>query len=94
MKPWHDCPKCPHCGDRTGVPRRGWDWNHRAKPGDNLACPACGGGWVGTPEEVAQAERALVAWEKLKADEERRMRRVLRDDVARAKMARAKEGRW
>lgn len=52
MRPWQDGPKCPHCGSRTSVPQRGWDWNHRAKPGDNLACPACGGGWVGTDAEI------------------------------------------
>jgi hypothetical protein len=66
MKPWHDCPKCPHCGGTVAMPIRAArdGWNHRADvEKDNLACPACGSGWVGTPEEVAQAERAQLAWE-------------------------------
>lgn len=64
MRPEHDCPKCSYCGG-PGVPPRAWTWNHRADKhkGHNLACPACGSGWVGTPEEVAQAERAQLAWE-------------------------------
>ncbi len=90
MKPWHDCPKCPHCGCSVGIPKRAWDWNHRADPGDDLACPACGGGWVGTPEDVAQAERAQTAWEAEK------MRDAARAKAAedRARYERAMRGEW
>lgn len=94
MKPWHDCPKCPHCGSRTAVPKRGWDWNHRANPGDNLACPACGGGWFGAPGEVDQAERALKAWENEKRRETKALAEEREQEIARAKLARAMEGRW
>jgi hypothetical protein len=62
MKPWHDCPKCPHGCGSIGVPIRAANWNHRANPGERIVCPNCGRGWVGTPEEVAQAERAQLAW--------------------------------
>lgn len=62
-KPWIDCPKCPHCGSRSGVPRSKADWNHRANDGDRIVCPACGKGWVGTLAEVTQATAAQIAWE-------------------------------
>lgn len=96
MKPEHNCPRCPHCGDRTGVPQRAWDWNHRAKPseGHNLACPACGGGWVGTPEEVEQAERAQRAWEKFKRQEDKRAADDHKRIADRLKLARAMAGKW
>jgi hypothetical protein len=61
--PWTDCPRCPNCKHAEGIPRERADWNHRAGGADNLACPACGWGWVGTAEEVAQAKRAQDAWE-------------------------------
>lgn len=81
MNRWHDCPKCPKCGDSVGMPIRvavesRGGWNHRADvEADNLCCPACGAGWVGAPEEVAQAERAQLAWEakeRAEATNERR----------------------
>ncbi|MFY1829104.1 hypothetical protein ACN47A_24510 [Myxococcus fulvus] len=63
-RPWHDCPPCPSCEARCGVPvRLAAEWQHHAAPTDTLVCPACGAGWVGTPDEVAQAERALREWE-------------------------------
>ncbi|TQF10489.1 hypothetical protein FJV41_39185 [Myxococcus llanfairpwllgwyngyllgogerychwyrndrobwllllantysiliogogogochensis] len=61
-KPWHDCPACPSCKARCGIPARLADWNHRAAPTDTLVCPSCGAGWVGTAGDVAQAERAYKAW--------------------------------
>lgn len=64
MKPWEDAPTHPGCGG-PGVTLENATWNHRAKPGDTLACPACGGGWVGTPEEVARAEKAETAYDRL-----------------------------
>lgn len=59
-----DCPTCPHCQSPCGIPVRFVDWNHRADPdkGHNLACPACGMGWEGTPAEEEQAEVAQLAW--------------------------------
>lgn len=65
MKPYHDCPPCPHGCGPVGVPIRAADWNHRADrdKGHDLVCPACGSGWVGTPEEVVQADRAQLARE-------------------------------
>lgn len=64
MKPYLDCPRCPHCGLSVSVPRRAADWNHRAKPQDRIVCTACGNGWVGSEDDVAQAERAHLAWEE------------------------------
>ena len=63
MRPELDCPRCPGCRGPFGVPIETADWNHRASPGDRIACPAGGTGWVGTEEEVAQAKRAQAAWE-------------------------------
>ncbi|QSQ17206.1 hypothetical protein [Myxococcus landrumensis] len=61
-RPWHDCPPCPSCKARCGIPVRLADWNHRAVEGDTLVCPSCGAGWVGTVEESTLAERAYSAW--------------------------------
>lgn len=66
MRSWHDCPACPNGCGHVGMPIRAArdGWNHRADPDKhNLVCPACGSGWEGTPEDVAQAERAQLAWE-------------------------------
>lgn len=81
MRPWHDCPKCPGCGSTVGVPRRAADWNHRAKEGDRIVCPACGTGWVGTDAEVAQAESAQQAWEAHESEEMRLERQAPALDV-------------
>lgn len=66
LKPWHDCPVCPHCDCAVGTPCRFADrWigpDHAT-----LFCPACGAGWVGTADDVAKAERAQAAWEEQKA---------------------------
>lgn len=58
------CPPCPHCGGRVGLPLEFADWSHRADKhkGHRLACPACGGGWVGTDDEVKAAWDAQFAW--------------------------------
>lgn len=63
LKPWHDCPACPGCSGRVGCPARfeeRWDGPDNA----NLYCPACGIGWLGAPEDVAQAERSRRAWDQ------------------------------
>lgn len=62
-KPWHDCPAGPCGHGNLGVPIAAANDGHRAKPGDNLVCQACGVGWKGTPADVAQAERAQAAWD-------------------------------
>lgn len=64
-QPWLDCPSCPACGGPC-VTMATAHWNHRANPGDRLVCPACGAGCVGTDAEVAQAERAGLAWTAVK----------------------------
>lgn len=71
MKPEHNCPKCPHCGATCGVPIERADWNHRADAdrGHNLACPACGGGWEASAEDLALAWVAQLAWDaRLRAE--------------------------
>ena len=65
LKPWHDCPACPSCSARVGCPARNEEpgrWN--GPPDSNLFCPACGTGWVGTGEELGQAEFSYRAWEE------------------------------
>lgn len=66
MKPEHNCPACPKCGARCGVPVEAADWNHRAGPLDRIACPTCGTGWRGTDAEVEQARTAQAAWEAIR----------------------------
>ena len=65
--PARDCPACPSCGlemgtpilpARTGVER--WDGPEDA----DLWCPSCGTGWKGTVEDLAQAMKAWIAYEK------------------------------
>lgn len=63
VKPWHDCPPCPDCGLNCSVPAR-VDRHHSGPAESTLKCPACGLGWVGSAEDVAQAERAQAAWEQ------------------------------
>jgi hypothetical protein len=60
-----DCPTCPLCGSRTGI-------GHLQHMSDRkmLRCAACGNDWIGTEEQVAQAERADASWEK-RSDERR-----------------------
>lgn len=63
-KPWHDCPACPKCNSTVGTPARLEEPGRWYGPDDaTLFCPACGTGWVGSPEDVAQAEKAQAAWE-------------------------------
>ena len=52
----HDCPACPKCGLTVVV---------TTSVVGRLYCPACGHRFQGTPEQVAQAENADAAWEKL-----------------------------
>ena len=58
-EPWHDCPACPHCGDRVCVT---YDRDFRPLPAPQLWCPACGKTHDATPEARAQAERADAAY--------------------------------
>jgi hypothetical protein len=46
-----------------GIPAR-VDRHHSGPEESTLKCPACGVGWVGTPAEVEQAEKAQAAWER------------------------------
>lgn len=69
-----DCPRCPRCSAPCGVPICCANWNHRAKDGDRIACPACGHGWVGTTAEVMQAIAAQEAWERQQYAEDRDQR--------------------
>lgn len=91
MKPWEDVPKHPGCGG-PGVPRAAADWNHRANPGDTLVCPACGGGWVGTPEEVARAEKAQAAWDREMDKEARTSLRALKQETLARRLKEAVDG--
>ena len=59
IKAYLDCPTCPLCASRTGIPGRLYDLGDK-----QLVCAACGQSWDGTPEQVAQAERAQAAWER------------------------------
>ena len=64
--PARDCPPCPECGLEVGTPIKDaevqrWDGDQRA----TLFCPACGHGWVGTPEDV---ERAVKSWRAYEAE--------------------------
>lgn len=71
LRPWHDCPACPDCGATCAIPLRE---AHRAGERDQthtLACPACAADWIGTPEDVAQAERASAAWAEHKREMDR-----------------------
>lgn len=58
-------PKCPACDLPVGTPTH-YPWgectaaNGYGGPREStLWCPACGHGWVGTAEDVAQAMAAL-----------------------------------
>lgn len=63
LLPWLDCPSCPSCGARCAVPAR--VGAHHSGPAEStLKCPACGIGWVGGADDLAQAERAQAAWEQ------------------------------
>lgn len=54
-------------GDKAEAKRLDTLWRKQRKEGTyrdaTLFCPACGTGWVGTPAEVEQAERAQAAWD-------------------------------
>lgn len=65
LKPWEDVP-LHDCRDGTkgGEHPKGEGY---LAPVHTLVCVACGDGVVGTPEQVAQAERARVAWEAERA---------------------------
>lgn len=66
LKPWMRCPTCPSCGSACGI---GWTQHMAEKT--MLRCAACGADWTGTPEQIAQAEAADLAWEKREANEAR-----------------------
>ena len=60
-----DAPPCPACAYPLGTPVR-YPWgecipsNGTSGPSEStLWCPACGHGWVGTPEELAAANQSL-----------------------------------
>jgi hypothetical protein len=65
VAPHHDCPPCQACGCPVGVPIRTQEPGRWYGPDEStLFCPACGVGWIGTPDEVEQAEKAQAAWEQ------------------------------
>lgn len=65
-----DCPVCPECGLDCAVPARTQEPGRWHGPDDaTLFCPACGTGWVGSAEDLAQAERAQAAWEAVRVAE-------------------------
>jgi hypothetical protein len=65
VDPARDCPACPSCKLAVGTPVSAecgvdrWDGPANA----TLFCPACGTGWVGGEEDVAQAWASWRAYE-------------------------------
>ena len=67
VRPWHDCPPCPSCSLDVGTPIADCAGDpttdrHRGPDGSTCWCPACGMGWIATPEDLGRARRALHAW--------------------------------
>lgn len=59
--PATDCPACPACSLNVATPTHASE--HHVPEGHTLYCPACGGTWVGTEADVAQAEKAWQAYD-------------------------------
>lgn len=65
VDPARDYPPCPSCKMELGTPIahetmiERWDGPANA----TLFCPACGTGWVGSPEHLAQAWASWRAYE-------------------------------
>lgn len=91
MDPWHDCPPCPKCGLKLGTPI---EQGGRAYRDEDLFCPACGDGWVGTPPEVAQAKRAWTAWEAEQERQEAAYAEERKRELDRRKYERLMKGGW
>lgn len=66
IDPARDCPPCPKCGCDLGTPiaedTMVYRWDGPADA--TLFCPACGTGWVGTAEHLAQAWASWRAYEQ------------------------------
>jgi hypothetical protein len=61
IQPYHRCPKCPKCRPEA--------YNYVPDaPKVNLVCAACGDGWLGTADELAQAARADAAYAKARKE--------------------------
>lgn len=58
IKSYLDCPTCPYCGSATGLGPTQHPLGDRS-----LLCAACGKDWIGTPEQIAQANCADRAWD-------------------------------
>lgn len=59
VKAYLDCPTCPFCGSKTGLGPTQHPLGDRS-----LLCAACGKDWIGTPEQIEQANRADAAWDR------------------------------
>lgn len=59
VKAYLDCPTCPYCGSKTGLGQT----QHPLGP-TSLLCACCGKDWIGTPEQIEQANRADAAWDR------------------------------
>lgn len=71
IPPYCDVPLCPVSGCNGPLVTRAehhrrWEYD----PAHRLICLNCGEGRVGTDAEVEQAERARVAWEAKRAEED------------------------
>lgn len=72
VAPEHDCPPCPACKMPLGTPILGAECERFYGPfNSTIFCPSCGTGWVGTPEELEQANRSWAAYEAEMAKEGR-----------------------
>lgn len=68
--PEHDCPPCPNCEMPLGTPIKAAEVPGFYGPlKSTIFCPSCGTGWIGTPEELAQAEKSWAAYEAMLARE-------------------------
>lgn len=62
-RPWHDCPRCPKGCGAVGClePYNPSGWYG---PSDaTVFCPACGGGWYGTEDDLELALIAETWWD-------------------------------
>lgn len=65
VKPYHDCPTCPYCASRAGVGAAAYG---QTDP-KTLKCLYCGEYFQGTAEQIEQARRADLAWERRENNE-------------------------